>query len=248
MTFSIALGTGAAPHIGLPLLFFVVAAFALFFARYPLTLLVKGSSKSRILFWEAAYLVAALLALLPLVLVYHLWWLVAFGIVFLLYLASYLYVSVKRKQRTEWGEMVGISGLAMAAPAAFYVSSGVWQMDALYLWLLGFLYHASSVFYVPLKVRHRTLPQLDLSSGRKWQLGRSLLFYLAVLGAIVLSLTLKDQVPSLALVAYLPLVVKSIQGVFYPSKIASVQKLGWTEVAHGLAFTGLMVAAYHITT
>ncbi len=244
LVFSIALGAGAAGRIDLPLFLFVIAALALFFARYPLTMLVKGDSKGRILIWEALYLGVALLAFLPLVLVYHLWWLAAFGVVFLLYLTSYLYVSAKRKQRTEWGEAVGISGLAMAAPAAFYVSAGTWQMGALYLWLLGFLYHASSVFYVPMKVRQRMLPQLDLPLARKWRLGRNLMLYLTLLVAVLLALSLTKQVPRLTPIAYLPLVVKSLWSTFRPSKVKSIRVLGWSEVAQGLLFTGLVVTAY----
>mgnify|MGYP001564500596 CR=1 FL=1 len=246
LLFSIALGVGAAGRVGLPLLLFTLAALALFFARYPLTLMVKGTSKDRAMIWEAIYVTVAILAFLPLLFIYHLWWLVLFGIAFALYLGAYLYLAIAKKQRTVWGEMIGISGLSMAAPMAYYVASGAWQAGVLYLWLLSFLYHASSVFYVKLKVSYKTLPDLALSLARKLQMSRGLLLYLGMLVVAVVALGLGGQVPTLALLAYLPLLAKAIASAFSPSKVASIRVLGWTEVFHALLFTGLMVAVYRI--
>lgn len=246
LIFSVALGIGVSGQLGIRILLFCVAALALFLARHPLTLLVKGGSVRRIVLWEAVYVLAAAAASIPLFVIYRLWWLLAFGAGFAVYLAAYVLVAVGRKQRTARGEMLGISGLALAAPAAFYVSGGVWQPSSLYLWLLSFLYHASSVFYVKLKVKHRTLPGPSMSFARRWQLGRDLLFYMTVLVVAVMGLGLTGQAPALAIAAYLPLIGKSVWSVFLPTKIGSVRRLGWTEVVHGLVYTGLLIAVYRL--
>ena len=244
LLFSVALGVGAAGKFSLSLPLFVIAAFALFFARYPLTLIVKGTSKNRVITWEIIYLSVAILAFIPLLFIFNLWWLVPFGIAFILYLGAYLYLAVSKKQRTVWGEMIGISGLAMASPMAYYVTSGAWQTEALYLWLLSFLYHASSVFYVKLKVKHKTIPDLALSLALKLKMARGLLLYLGMLLVAVLALVFGNQVPVLALLAYLPLMGKAVVGALSPSRVTSIKSLGWTEVFHGLVFTGLMVVIY----
>lgn len=246
LLFSIALGVGVAGKVSLSLLLFFVAALALFLARYPLTLMVKGASKNRAIVWEIIYISIAVLSFIPLLFIYKLMWLIPFGVAFSLYLGVYLYLAVSKKQRTVWGEMIGISGLSMATPMAYYVASGAWQAEVLYLWLLSFLYHASSVFYVKLKVRYKTLPDLAFSLARKLQMARGLLLYLGMLLVAVIGLGLGKQVPMLALLAYLPLLAKAIAGAFSPSRVVSIKTLGWTEVFHGLLFTGLMVAIYRI--
>lgn len=249
LVFSLALGAGVAGSVTLPWLWLLLTALALFLARYPLTLAVRPihRPRSQALFWGAVYLGGAVLAFLPLLFVYRLWWLSLFALALAGYLLADVYLAVSKKQRTAWGEMVSISGLAMAAPAAYYVSSAVWPAVILYLWLLSFLYHASSVYYVRLKVRHRSLPQFALSWARRWRLGRSLLLYLTVLLVAVLSLGVGGEIPQLAFLAYLPLMGKAIWGALFPSRVASIRVLGWTEVAHGLLFTGLLIAVYRLS-
>lgn len=248
LLFSVALGAGVAGRVSLPLLLFTLAALALFLARHPLTLMVKGSNfTGKAILWEAIYVAMAVVAFLPLLFIYHLWWLSLFGIALALYLGAYLYLVVSRKQRTVLGEMIGISGLSMAAPAAYYVSMGVWQVGALYLWLLSYLYHASSIFYVKMKVRQRSLPNLALSLVQRWQLGYKLLLYLGTLIIALLYLGLGGQVSALVFMAYLPLIGKAVWGVFHPTKVASIRALGWTEVAHGFLFTGLAVGVYWLS-
>jgi hypothetical protein len=247
-----ALGPGVAGHLNVETGLFLGVAVALFLARYPMTLLLKrggrGPDWGRLLRWTSIYSSGALLLLLPLLFRYHLWGLLPLGAAYAVSLIAYLYVIARRWERTIWGELWAVAGLSLAAPGAYYAATGLWGKTALLLWLLSLLYSGASVFYVPMKFRHRTLatpsPEQKRSFPEGWRLGRRPLLYLGIMLLTVGLLVLGNQLPSLALLAFLPLAVKTVSATFWV-RPASIRRIGFTEVAHAALFALLLIGAYH---
>jgi hypothetical protein len=69
---------------------------------------------------------------MPLVFFYHLYWLAAVGLATILLLAVNAYHALRHVDRTIGGEIIGIAGLALTAPAAYYVSRGTFEATALW--------------------------------------------------------------------------------------------------------------------
>ena len=52
--------------------------------------------------------------------------------------------------------------------------------------------------------------------------------------------------PGLAIVAFLPLLARGFLWFKSGSQPLAVKRLGWTELAHGVAFGVLLIAAYRL--
>ncbi|MFQ5826418.1 MAG: YwiC-like family protein [Dehalococcoidia bacterium] len=245
------LGPGVAAHFNVETGLFLGVAVALFLARYPLSLLLKrggrGPDRGRLLRWTGIYSSGAILLLLPLLFRYRLWGLIPLGAAYGVSLMVYLYMISRKQERTIWGELWAVAGLSLAAPGAYYAATGLWGKTALLLWLFSLLYSGASVFYVPMKFRHRTLAtpgrEQKWSFPKGWRLGRRSLLYLGIILLTVGLLALGGQVPSLAPLAFLPLAVKTVSAVFWV-RPASIRRIGFTEVAHVALFALLLIGAY----
>lgn len=245
----LALGWAVAGDFGSRGILFALASLALFFARYPLTLLFRawlGRAMSRppqAGKWLALYSLASLGFILPLFYPYRLWWLLPMGALALALFLISLYMVKERQERTEFGEMIGIAGLTLAAPGAHYSALGLLEADALYLWFLCLLYFGASVFYVKMRVRHRALKS-EPPAGWRWQQGRDTALYHLALVPILLGLALAGRIPILAPLAFLPLLLKSLAAVALPNPGMSIRRVGFTELGHSLVFGALLALAY----
>jgi hypothetical protein len=92
--------------------------------------------------WTIRLLAGSAGCALPLLLVWELWWLAAFGAV-----AAAL--AFRKTERSIAMQLLAIAGLTMTAPAAWYVATG--KLDYR-LWLLNVLYFAGGVFYVKMHI------------------------------------------------------------------------------------------------
>ncbi|MCQ3976894.1 MAG: hypothetical protein DPW09_25990 [Anaerolineae bacterium] len=59
-----------------------------------------------------------------------------------------LWLVSRRQELSVVGELVGIVGLALGAPMAYYVASGQLDGTAIALWFINALYFGGTVFYV----------------------------------------------------------------------------------------------------
>ncbi len=244
-------GVGANLNVEVWLVLGLIAA--LFLARYPMVLWLKrggrGAEGGRMMRWTGIYSLAGLLLLLPLLLRYDLWGLLYLGVAYSVSLTAYVLLVSRRKDRTTWGELWAVAGASLAAPAAYYAATGRLGKTAFLLWLLSLLYSGASVFYVPMKFRHRNLSTPGgewIPSFREgWRLGRRPLLYLGIMSLTLGLLALGGHIPSPALLAFLPLVVKTV----YASiriRPASIRRIGFTEVAHVALFALLLIGAYRL--
>lgn len=247
-------GLAVAGRWGLEGPLFLGTCLALYVARQPITMLVKGlnetgssSQAKRPAFWLALYLVLAVAFGVPLLYPYGRWLLLPWAAVFAGFTAFHLFLRRKRLDRTPAGEFVTIAGLALTAPGAYYVARG-FEPAAVYLWVLTTLYSGASVFYVRMKMRHRALRRPAANLRERLVLGKASVIYQGVLLLVIAPLTASRQVPLLVPLAFAPLVTKVTLGVLSGGPQVNIKRIGWTEVVHSIAFTILLVGAFLIET
>lgn len=241
----LAIGWGVGGWGGPEVVLFLFACLSLFLARYPLTIIVRAKlGRLRNLpagtrLWFGIYTAFFLLFTFPLIFYYRLWLLLPLGALSLALLLLSLYLLRARRERTEGGELLGVGVLTMTAPGAYYVAAAALDQVAFFLWALVFLYFGSSVFYVKMKVKQRP-------GKRRREVGRDVVLYNLLLLLAVLGLMLWGDIPSLAPLAFLPLLIKVVVSLVRTPGELNIKRLGFTELAHSLIFGVLLVLAYRL--
>lgn len=231
-------------------LLLVVACFAAFLARQPLTTLIKVHSKRRpqrelpaALFWTGVYALVGLLALA---------WLVALGHTYLLYLAVpgvivfvlHLYLVSKRAERRQMGVELFASGvLALAAPAAYWVGVGSPAPEGWLLWFLVWLQSAASIVYAYLRLDQRVLPQVP-EVRERLKMGRRALLYTTFNAALVVVLGMLGKIPLLLFIPYAVQLAETIWGTFNPAVGVKPTQIGFRQLAVSSLFTILFIIVW----
>lgn len=156
------------------------------------------------------------------------------------FLAQALLRKVSRRTRML-SQIVGTLGLTVTAPAAYYVVTGELDRNAWALWMANFLFAGNQIHFVRLRIHSARLS----TWAEKFAQGRGFL-----LGEIFLVIALSAAwhfhfLPTLAALAFLPLLARGTFWFFEGQKPLLVGKLGWTELAHAIAFGGLLVWGFY---
>lgn len=199
------IGLFAGGSFGIASVYLILAAFAVFLIRQPVTVAVKAYSGRRsrrdlpsALLWIAVYSLLGLLAFAGLALqgYAYLLWLALLGVpVF----AWHLYLVSRRQERRQAGvEVVGSGVLALAAPAAYWVGIGAPDPAGWWLFALAWTQSAASIVYAYLRLEQRELEALLDLSARLRMARRALLyttFNLLAVGALCLAGFLPPLLP-----------------------------------------------------
>ncbi|MFQ6058165.1 MAG: YwiC-like family protein [Anaerolineae bacterium] len=240
-------GLGVAGRLDAPGLLFAGAALALFLARYPMTCMMKRPRLRRERAWWGWTLVYLLLAggfTLPLLSRYGRWGLVAIVGVAGLLMIAYLVGVARRAEMTVGGEWLGIAGLTLAAPGAYYAATSALDRTALLLWPINLLYFGGTVFYIKLKVREQPRRPAPEGLWQKLVHGRATILYHLFAIGVVLALASLGWVPALVPVAFAPCLAKALRGALTWGGRPHMVRLGLIEVFHAVAFGLLLLLAY----
>lgn len=134
------------------------------------------------------------------------------------------------------GELLGMAGLASAAPLIIVASGGPWGPKTLGAGLVAFGYFASSLAFVRAwraRAKGRTGATVCVAAH-------------VVLGISLAVLWRSGFVPAGAIVAFVPVFARTAWGLRFPPP--TIRSLGWREVAVAVAFTGAAAAAFLLTT
>lgn len=242
-----AVGAAVSRQFGVAVPLFLIACLSLFMARYPLSLYWKGIGKRgrdeegrRLLTWLAVYSLTGLAALALLVAITSRALIIPLAAPLVLLLPLHLYMQRRRVERSIWGQLMTIAGLAWVAPMSYYAAGGRFDSTAVVLWVLTFLYSGASVFYVKLKVRQRSAA----GGGGRWEQARSLASYMVFVAAALILLVVLQATPLLAPLAFVPLFYKAASASLAPKAAKSIREIGFVELGHSILFTILLVAAY----
>jgi hypothetical protein len=189
---------------------------------------LKGNVK-----WTTILIAGSAACVGPLLFVWKLWWLTAFGAV-----AAPL--AFRKTERTVTMQLLAVCGLTMTAPAAWYTATGHLGLSAFLLWFLNVLYFAGGVFYVKIHVAAAIR-----RGGGKIRLGAPVLAYYPVLAFVLLALASSGVISFWVLAAYAPAVARALVGVTRLSPVLRIKRLGWTEVAYSLVYAMLLVVTLH---
>ena len=154
------IGAASGGRFEVEILIFWVAVTAFFLARHPLSRLARLRVVESIdpdkfnywMRWFVIYLGTGLAATVPLLFYYQLWYLIPLGGVSALVLLAHLYLSTRRAERRLLGEFLGVAGLTLTAPGAYYVLQGRLDDVGFLLWFWNLLYFTSGIFYVKMRV------------------------------------------------------------------------------------------------
>ena len=137
-------------------------------------------------------------------------------------------------------ELVGALALASTAPAAYCAATGQLDAKAWTLWLLNWLFAANQIHFVWLRIRGARVAELN----ERLRLGWSFLAGEVVLGLVFVVACRLSWVPQLTLVAFAPVLFRGLAWFARPPRPIMIRRLGWTELAHAVAFGFLLIAVF----
>ena len=238
-------GAASVGRFEVEILIFWVVVTAFFLARHPLSRLARLRAVGPIdadkfnywMYWFVIYLGVGLAATVPLLFYYQLWYLIPMGSVAVLVLLAHLYLSGKRAERRLLGEFLGVFGLTLAAPGAYYVMQGRLDDVGLLLWFWNLLYFTSGIFYVKMRVGcFARKPDAHLLL---WQCA----FYHLLVFFLVTTCVWWGGVSPLFLIAFLPIVVRAFVGMLIRRRGLNLKRIGYTEIGFTVIFVVFLVLA-----
>jgi hypothetical protein len=146
------------------------------------------------------------------------------------------------KQARMAAQLVGSIGLTATAAAAYYVASARLDTASLVIWAVNWIFAANQILYVQARIRSARATTFDerLAQG-KW----------LILGEIVMVLALalawrKGWLPSLALLAFAPVLWRGLAWFFSSPSRLQIRRLGIGELIHAVIFAALLIVGFRI--
>ena len=233
-------------------IYLIVAALAAFFIRQPVTVAVKAYAGRRshadlpaARFWILVYGFIALIMLIGLTLR---------GFSYVLYLAIpgiaifawHLYLVSNRDERKQAGlEVIASGALALAAPAALWVSNDGYSSVGWVLWGLVWFQSAASIIHAYMRLNHRTQAQVP-ARAEKIQLGKRALMYTSFNFVMSLALGIIGLLPRFIFIPYLLQFGETLWWTFNPDINAKPKAVGFRQLAISTLFTVLFIIFWEI--
>ena len=155
------------------------------------------------------------------------------------FLAQTLLKRLGRKGRMA-AQIVGAVGLTASAPSAYYVMTGHLGSEAIGLWVANWIFAGNQIHFVQLRIHaaRATTWAEKLARGR-WFLAGELAMAAALAG-----MWRAGALPKPALLAFLPVLVRGTWWFMPKAQPLAVRRLGWSELAHNMAFGALLIIAF----
>jgi hypothetical protein len=248
----IPLVTGAAIGIhtlasGLSVLLFAVIALSLFWLRTPVESCIGAGPLRAQTADEIRAVMAAIAALgsISAVCLTALFWTGHRGLFVLGPIAAAAVVvqaGLKKMGRRYYmaAQIIGALGLTATAPGAYYVTTGRLGRTALALWFANWVFAGNQIHFVQTRIHSARL----FDGGEKVRKG--LTFFIGqVFMVLALAMAWKiELLPTLAMFAFVPALIRGFLWFLPGHKPLQVKRLGWTELAHGISFGLLLIAAF----
>jgi len=139
-------------------------------------------------------------------------------------------------------EIVGTIGLTASAPAAYYVVTGKLGASAWMLWLANLAFAGNQIHYVQLRIHTARVEGVRAKFARGWKFALGQVAMAVALAAACLA----RWMPWIALIAFVPLMLRGWNYFVQKPRPLVVRRLGWNELAQAVAFCVLFIAAFAI--
>ena len=231
-------------------IYLIIAAFAAFLIRQPVTFLVKvysGRRNRRDLraawFWIGVYALLGIIGLTGLILE-------GFAYLFILALpgipvfAWHLYLVSQRAERRQIGVEIVASGvLALAAPAGYWLGVGWTDPLGWLLFILTWLQSAASIVYAYLRLQQRDLTTIpDIRSRLK--MGQRAIAYTTFNLLLVLLLAISSIVSLLLILPYGLQWLETFYGALTPAIGQKPVRIGLRQLIVSSLFTLLFILTW----
>jgi len=215
---------------------FCAAALGAFLLRTPLQSLLSPHPSPGSARWLAAYAALAAAGGLPLFFVYARWGLLGFAVPAAALMAMNIQANRSRQTFSFANEGLGILGLCLGAPAAFYAARGSLAGGAWPAWGLSALYFLGPIFDVKAAaLRHRV--SSDGSARGAWErMKKNSWAYSAVALIVVCAAAAAGWASAAAALPFLAALHKTWRrGRLSPGRV-DFKRLGFEEVGYAVFF------------
>lgn len=235
----------SAPGVAMaPALWFFLVGISCFLARQPLEVLLgtsllkaRSSRQERVaLFWVVGLSTLAAVGTMQLLRLQR-------GLVFVFALAAVVCFAIgallgHRRALRIPKQLVGALGLSAAGPSAYCVTTGRIDKTALLLWLGAWLFAASQIEYVQLRLRTANVKTRTGKARAGWRVG---FLHLLLLGVSLAAAA--AGLPALFGLAFVPSSLRLLAWVLWPARQLKLYVLGFSELFQNIAFNALLTAA-----
>lgn len=157
----------------------------------------------------------------------------------------HLFLSYKKKELSTVNELIGIVGLTVSAPLLYVMNENRLDFIAYYVWGVNFVYFASTVFYIKLRVRLLPKVNRQLSLFDKLMLGKY-----SILSLIIPMLFSGIFLNTIILIPLIPPLIKVIICLvnWTPSTKLNIKHIGYLEIVLSILFlilTPLVIRTLH---
>lgn len=156
-------------------------------------------------------------------------------------LAFVIQALLKKQRSTRMlSEIVGTIGLTASAPAAYYVITGKFGATAWMLWVANFIFAGNQIHYVQVRIHTARAQNAREKFARGWKFALGQI----PMAALLIAACALHFMPWLALIAFVPLLLRG--WIYFAQKPAPlvVRQLGWSELRQAIVFSILFVGAF----
>lgn len=232
------------------LLMLIVATLTLFWVRTPMEAyfgfgLMKARTpqeKSATLRLTLLLVPFALFTLWILIFVHHHTNLLLIGSLVGAAFATQAVLRLFGRRMRMWSQMVGAIGLTATAAAAYAVVTGRLDATAFAIWFACWLFAGDQIHYVQVRM-HTAKVQSKMERIRR---SRNFLLGQLVMITLVCSATAWHVLPTLALAAFVPIILRGVCWLGTRETNVDVHWLGVTELLQGITFGVLLVSTFFL--
>lgn len=151
------------------------------------------------------------------------------------------------EKRSLAAELVGVILLTLVAPATWVAVRGQLDVQGVQVWLLNLLFFAGGVLYVKYRVRGLLAHRNFSGWSERLRFAWPVFTYHVLLVAFLAAAVVRDSLPAMTILAFAPGVLRAAGLVFQLGRRFPIRRLGWSEVAHAVAFAALLVLALKLS-
>ena len=249
----IPLMTGAAlgfatGHAALPLVLFIAAALSIFGLRTPVEAWFGASALRPATPWEhrvVLYSIFSYAAVATLAVGWLLFQEQALGLILIGAAAAIVFglqagIKTLGRPARMAAQILGAIGLTSTAPGAYCVVTGTLDRQAILLWAVNWLFAVNQIHFVQVRIRGARA----VSFQEKFALGRWFLPGEVVTALLLATAWFAGLLPGLAALAFVPVLLRGLYWFLEGEKPLVIHRLGFTELAHALAFGVLLILGF----